>query len=243
MDGPVCRTTEAPFRKAEELPPHSPPPQARIPSAPFRPSLISFRRYPVLYDGGKTVFFQLFHTPARRGTNRSCHRFPYRPALPGRSTLRYEIVQTKMPTGYEHRPEQGKITDLRTVSARIRTLPRILSALPGGTQIVPATASRTGRLFPAAAPSDMKLSKLKCRPDTNTGPNTGHPEPRKAPKPPDRSAPDTNISPNKNADRIRTSPRAQTPARTRKNQPERYETFRAGACGLMKTFICQFWSL
>lgn len=43
--------------------------------------------------------------------------------------------------------------------------------LPGGAQIVPATASRTGRLFPAAAPSDMKLSKLKCRPDTNTGPN------------------------------------------------------------------------
>lgn len=116
-------------------------------------------------------------------------------------------------------------------------------ALPDGAQTVPATASRTGRLFPAAAPSDMKLSKLKCRPDTNTGPNTGHPEPRKAPKPPDRSAPDTNISPNKNADRIRTSPRAQTPARTRKNQPERYETFRAGACGLMKTFICQFWSL
>ena len=106
------------------------------------------------------------------------------------------------------------------IPARIRTLPRILSALPGGTQIVPATASRTGRLFPAAAPSDMKLSKLKCRPDTNTGPNTGHPEPRKAPKPPDRSAPDTNISPNKNAARIRTSPRAQTPARTGKdNRP------------------------
>ena len=200
MDGPVCRTTEAPFRKAEELPPHSPPPQARIPSAPFRPSLISFRRYPVLYDGGKTVFFQLFHTPARRGTNRSCHRFPYRPALPGRSTLRYEIVQTKMPTGYEHRPEQGKITDLRTVSARIRTLPRILSVLPGGVQIVFATASRTGRLFPTAAPRIRTLPKQKCRPEYGHRP--GH---------------------------EKTSPKGTRPSGL--------------ACGLMKTFICQFWSL
>ena len=29
--------------------------------------------------------FQLFSSPARRGANRSCHRCPYKPALPGRS--------------------------------------------------------------------------------------------------------------------------------------------------------------
>ena len=86
----------------------------------------------------------------------------------------------------KYRPEQEKMTGLRTVSARIRTLPRILAALPGGTQIVSAIASRTGRLFPAAAPRTRTspltkmpttasrirtLPKQKCRPDTNITPS------------------------------------------------------------------------
>lgn len=46
-------------------------------STPIRPC-------PVIPDAPPRVF-QLFSSPARRGANRSCHRCPYKPALPGRS--------------------------------------------------------------------------------------------------------------------------------------------------------------
>lgn len=106
-------------------------------------------------------------------------------------------------------------------------------ALPDGAQIVPATAARTNRLFPAAAlraRTPARTPYTRPEQEKTTGLRTPSPQ-------------------------IRTSPRAQTSSRTRntaqtrntgpntKNLPERCETLRTGVCGLVKTSICQFRSL
>lgn len=64
-----------------------------MPSEPFV-STASYAvcPHPLRYDPALLSYptppprvFQLFSSPARRGANRSCHRCPYKPALPGRS--------------------------------------------------------------------------------------------------------------------------------------------------------------